>query len=96
MTQFLRMHPVYSGFGTIDGMAYLDVDGTWNAATATAGPHATNHKSGGSDELDLNELGLPSGSIDFNGQQALSFRIENRTSDPVSPTAGQIWLRTDL
>jgi hypothetical protein len=29
-------------------------------------------------------------------QQAVSFRLENRTSDPSSPTVGQIWLRTDL
>ena len=24
------------------------------------------------------------------------FRVENRTSDPVTPTVGQVWLRTDL
>jgi hypothetical protein len=34
--------------------------------------------------------------VNFNSQQALNFRIENRTSDPASPTSGQIWLRTDL
>jgi hypothetical protein len=38
----------------------------------------------------------PVASVNFNGQQALSFVIENRTSDPGSPTTGQIWLRTDL
>lgn len=44
----------------------------------------------------LNELTAPDGSVNFADQQALSFRIENRTSDPASPTVGQVWLRTDL
>jgi len=35
-------------------------------------------------------------SVDFGQQQAIAFRIENRTSDPGSPATGQIWLRTDL
>ncbi len=34
--------------------------------------------------------------VQFNGQQAISLAIENRTSDPGTPTTGQIWLRTDL
>lgn len=38
----------------------------------------------------------PTASVDFLQQQALQFRIENRTSDPGSPAAGEIWLRTDL
>ncbi len=37
-----------------------------------------------------------SASMDCNNQQMLSMRIENRTSDPGSPTAGQIWFRTDI
>lgn len=44
----------------------------------------------------LNEFAAPDGSVNFNDQQATSFRIENRTSDPGTPTVGQIWLRTDL
>ena len=44
----------------------------------------------------LNELGAPTGSVNFNDQQATNFRIENRTSDPSSPAVGEIWLRTDL
>lgn len=39
---------------------------------------------------------VPVTSVDFNDQQALAFRVENLTSDPVSPTEGQLWLRTDL
>lgn len=65
-----------------------------NARTPTA--HATSHKLGGSDVILLHEFGLPTGTVAFNDQQASSFRLENRTSDPVSPTEGQIWLRTDL
>jgi hypothetical protein len=38
----------------------------------------------------------PNGSVQFAQQQALQFRIENRTSDPGSPAVGEIWLRTDL
>ena len=44
----------------------------------------------------LDQMAAPSASVDFNGQQALNFRIENRTSDPGSPATGQIWLRTDI
>ncbi len=32
----------------------------------------------------------------FNQQQAVGMRFENRTSDPASPVTGQVWLRTDL
>lgn len=41
-------------------------------------------------------VGTPIASVDFNQQQALQLRIENRTSDPGSPAVGEIWLRTDL
>ena len=58
--------------------------------------HATSHKLGGSDVILLNEFGNPTASVEFNQQQALQFRIENRTSDPGSPAVGQMWLRTDL
>jgi hypothetical protein len=47
-------------------------------------------------DVTLNAIAAPVGSVNFNDQQALAFRIENRTSDPVSPSLGQIWLRTDL
>lgn len=73
---------------------YDAVGTTWKTLANTA--HAATHKNGGSDEILLNELGEPTGSVDFNSQQALNLRIENRTSDPSSPAVGQIWLRTDL
>jgi hypothetical protein len=73
--------------------------GTWQGtaiASAYIGAHASKHKSGGTDVIRLDELAVPTASVDFNGQQATSFRVENRTSDPASPSVGQIWLRTDL
>jgi len=36
------------------------------------------------------------GNANFAQQQAISLVIENRTTDPSSPVAGQIWFRTDI
>lgn len=44
----------------------------------------------------LNAHSQPDGIVDFNEQQAINFCVESRTSDPASPSTGQIWLRTDL
>ena len=44
----------------------------------------------------LDAIPVAVASVNFNDQQATSFRVENRTSDPGTPTTGQIWLRTDL
>ena len=44
----------------------------------------------------LDAIPTPVASVEFDQQQALQFVIENRTSDPVSPVPGQLWLRTDL
>lgn len=87
-----------------DGQAtvrYLLPDGTQALIGSLTPPpftgaHADSHKNGGSDVLKLNEFGNPTGSVQFNQQQALQLVIENRTSDPGSPVAGQVWLRTDL
>ena len=48
------------------------------------------------DATKLNGLTAPDGAVNFNQKQATSLVIENRTSDPSTPVAGQIWLRTDL
>ena len=48
------------------------------------------------DATKLNGLTAPDGAVSFNKQQATSFVIENRTSEPDTPVDGQIWLRTDL
>jgi hypothetical protein len=34
--------------------------------------------------------------IDVQDKEIKNMRIENRTSDPSSPTVGEIWIRTDL
>ena len=47
-------------------------------------------------DLTLDAIPDPVASVDFAQQQALRFRIENRTSDPASPAVGEVWLRTDL
>lgn len=44
----------------------------------------------------LDAVPAPVASVDFDQQEALQFRIENRTSDPGTPAVGQLWLRTDL
>lgn len=45
--------------------------------------------------LPASDSGLPTMTLhaDF---MSSTFRIEARTSDPVAPAVGQIWLRTDL
>lgn len=45
---------------------------------------------------DVVTFAASSATVNFNDHQALSFRIENRTSDPGSPSVGRLWLRTDL
>ena len=44
----------------------------------------------------LDTFADPVASVQFAQQQALRFVVENRTSDPGAPVAGEIWLRTDL
>lgn len=81
--------------GTTSTTVCIGNDGRLSdARTPTA--HATTHKSGGGDAIRLDELAAPTATVSFNAQQATSFRIENRTSDPFTPAAGTIWLRTDL
>ena len=44
----------------------------------------------------IHSLAIPTAPVNFNQQQIINLVIENRTSDPVLPVTGQIWLRTDL
>lgn len=88
-----------SGGGTVmtvdtGAVAYSELSGV--PSDFTPSTHAASHKLAGSDVILLHEFGLPTGSVDFNKQQALSFVFENRTSDPGTPATGQVWLRTDL
>jgi hypothetical protein len=50
-----------------------------------AGKAASSHTHGAGDLPKLNGITAPDGSVSFADQQATSFRIENRTSDPVTP-----------
>lgn len=75
------------------GHAQADVT---DLVTDLAGKAASSHSHGAGDLPSLSGLTAPSGSVNFNDQQATSFRVENRTSDPGTPTVGQIWVRTDL
>jgi len=71
-----------------------------NAGSVSDGDKGDIEVSDGGDlwtiDATLDEIPAPVASVSFNGQEATSFRIENRTSDPASPTVGQVWLRTDL
>jgi len=62
-------------------------------ASWTPAVHATSHKLGGGDEVDLDELGLPTGVIDLNQQQADGLVLETGTTGPdaASEVAGQIY-----
>lgn len=45
----------------------------------------------------LRDGSLPmTGDLDFGHNEAVNYRVENRTSDPSNPAAGREWLRTDL
>lgn len=44
----------------------------------------------------LDQMAAAGASVQFAGFQGVGFALENRTSDPGSPSTGQIWLRTDL
>lgn len=86
---------------------FLRSGGTWveqtNTSYATGGGTATGTNTG--DQTSIVGItgtmaqfntAVTDGNILFNDEQGLGFRFENRTSDPGSPTVGQVWLRTDL
>jgi hypothetical protein len=54
----------------------------------TPGAHATTHKRGGSDELDLDELGVPDGAVDFNLQQATDLVVMTVANEAALPSSG--------
>lgn len=67
-----------------------------NLVSDLAGKASSSHSHTAGSLPTLDGITAPVGSVNFNDQQATSFRIENRTSDPGTPTVGQVWLRTDL
>jgi hypothetical protein len=85
--------------GSIGSVDWADVTGK----PSTFAPSAHTHTASEVTDLAtvvqayrLDQFADPTSSVGFNGQQALSFVIENRASDPGSPATGQIWIRTDL
>lgn len=64
-----------------DPADYLRGDGSWVAFV---------------DTVAINDLKTADADYNMAGFQLVGLALENRTSDPGSPTTGQIWLRTDL
>jgi hypothetical protein len=71
----------------------VTVSGTGTVITIDAGAVGIT-KLGASVTLDA--IANPVAAMDFAQQQSQRFVIENRTSDPGAPVAGEVWLRTDL
>jgi hypothetical protein len=71
----------------------VTVSGTGTVITIDAGAVGIT-KLGASVTLDA--IANPVAAMDFAQQQSQRFVIENRTSDPGAPVAGEIWIRTDL
>lgn len=98
LTMWLAGEDGEDGFGMPGARGADGVAGATGATGATAympgedGEDATSFVT----PLRLDQVPPPLASVSFNDQQALSFRIENRTSDPGSPSVGSLWLRTDL
>jgi len=61
----------------------------------TPAAHASEHKNSGGDELLLNELGEPTGSVNFNKQEAVALVFEQQSTAPGTPTQGQAYYDTD-
>lgn len=94
------------------GVVVLDADDIDDAATAqkfvTASDLTTLSNTSGTNTGDQTSIvgitgtmsefntAVTDGNILFNDAEGLGFRFENRTSDPGTPTVGQVWLRTDL
>ncbi len=68
-------------------------DGSLDLTTATRDPnaHAADHKDGGGDDLDLDELGAPTGNVNFNKKQATALVLDVQATAPTTPVEGQIY-----
>lgn len=86
-------------FAVLDAAPDVEYRGTYQEMKSLKDAfweRVVSHSTQSSTRIRLDTIDAPESSIDFASQQALSFRVENRTSDPGSPTVGQIWIRTDL
>lgn len=63
-------------------------------ASWTPSAHEATHKSGGGDEILLNEFGNPTGSIEINKQSLLNLVIDPQASAPGTPVDGQAYYNT--
>lgn len=75
--------------GSVDNTEFQYLNGvTSNIQTQLDGKaeliHASQHKSGGSDLIRLNELGTPNGNVSFAGYQALDLVVHNASSAPTA------------
>jgi hypothetical protein len=76
--------------GVASGLATLDASSVCAQAPKL---HAAAHKLAGGDVVLLNELGLPTGAVDFNGQQAKDLALDNQAANP-TPVLGKIYFKT--
>ena len=53
--------------------------------------HAADHKDGGGDDLDLDELGAPTGNVNFAQKQATALALDVQETAPGTPVEGQIY-----
>lgn len=68
-------------------------DATLDDSGGTRDPnaHALDHKSGQSDEIDLDELGAPTGNVNFAQKQATALALDVQATAPGTPVEGQIY-----
>ena len=84
------------GGHTTDTLANLNAkvtDATLDDSGDSRDPnaHATDHKDGGGDDLDLDELGAPTGNVNFNKKQATALVLDVQATAPTTPVEGQIY-----
>ena len=87
------------GVHTTDSLANLNAkitDGSLDLTSATRDPnaHAADHKDGGGDDLDLDELGDPTGNVNFAQKQATALALDVQATAPGTPVEGQVYFNS--
>ena len=75
--------------------ALLEGDDKTTVQDHTPQTHAPSHKSGGGDEVDLDELGAPTGPVSFNSQEIQGIALEKVGALPAGFDAQMVFLTTD-